>query len=446
MRMRPRTRYARNDDVHIAYQVFGDGPLDLVWVWGGWWHLEFGWTSPRFARFFERLASFARVIIFDKRGTGMSDGVSREALPTVEVRMDDLRAVLDAVGSERAAICAESEGVAMAMLFGATHPDRVTSLVLVNGGAKLLSDGERGEGVLPAAFAEFTERTAAQWGEPDRQWLEFMNPDEPLDDAEVEWWATLNRMAASPGDQLTFLEMMAAVDVRSVVPAVTVPTLVLHRRDNRLRWVQSARSLAAELPAAQLVELPGASHMAAYGDTAGLLDEVQRFLTGTQPDAPADTVLATVMFTDIVSSTDRARDLGDRRWRDLLDRHDLIVREQIDRHRGREVKTTGDGFLAAFDGPARAVRCAAAICDAVRPLGIDVRAGLHAGECEVRGDDLGGIAVHVGARIGALAGPGEVLVSSTVRDLVAGSGLTFDDRGPHDLKGFDEPWRVFALA
>jgi class 3 adenylate cyclase len=439
------THYVDNDGVSIAYQVVGDGPIDLALVIGSWWHLEFQWTDPGMERFLERLASFSRLILFDKRGTGLSDRVSDDALPDLELRMDDLRAVLDAVGSERCALVGESEGGPLAVLFAATYPARVSHLVLYGSYARLLSAPDYPAGVDPSVIDAFIEATVSQWGTAGPMVMELFAPSLGEDAAFAEWLGAMNRHSVSPGAMRTLMQMMAAIDVRSVLPAVAVPTLVVHREGDRVCTVENGRYLASAIPDARYVELPGDDHTFSVGDSDSILGEVEEFITGSRSIVEEERLLLTVVFTDIVDSTSQAARLGDSAWRGLLDRHDAMVRRELERHRGREVKHTGDGFLLVFDGPARAVRCAAAIRDGARAIGIAVRAGVHTGECEIRGDDVGGIAVHIAARVSALADADEVLVSSTVRDLTAGSALTFEDRGEHDLRGVPGPWRIHAL-
>jgi len=423
--------------VHIAYQVIGDGPIDLVLVPGFISHVEGWWEEPLCARFLERLAGFSRLILFDKRGTGLSD---REfGVPTLEQRMDDVRAVMAAADSARAAVLGISEGGAMSALFAATYPERTAALVLYGTFAEFRSwvpTREHLERMLRAMDEE--------WGTGNS--LPHFAPSLAGEPRFRRWWARFERSGASPGAVMALMRMNSEIDVRHVLPAIRVPTLVLHRTDDVTVDVEAGRYQAAHIPGATYVELPGVDHLAFAGDAEPVLAEIEEFLTGVRPVAEPDRVLATVLFTDIVDSTKRAAALGDRHWREVLEAHHAATRRELGRHRGREVKTLGDGFLAAFDGPARAVRCAEAIAAAVRPLGINVRAGLHTGECEVMGDDLGGLAVHIAARVAAQAGPGEVLVSSTVKDLVAGSGLRFDDRGPRALKGIPDEWRLFALA
>jgi pimeloyl-ACP methyl ester carboxylesterase len=434
--MAAETKYAKSGDVHIAYQVVGSGPLDLVLVPGFISHVEEWWEEPLCARFLERLTSFSRLILFDKRGTGLSD---REGgVPTLEQRMDDVRAVLTAAGSERAAVLGISEGGAMSVLFAATYPDRTAALVLYGTFAEF-----RSWVPTPQHLEHFLHAIDEGWG--TGQSLPHFAPSVADDPRFRRWWARHERLGASPGAAMALMRMNSEIDVRHVLPAIRVPTLVLHRAGDVTVDVEAGRYQAAHIPGARYVELPGIDHLPFVRDAEAVLEEIEEFLTGVRPAPEPDRVLATVMFTDIVGSTELAARLGDRRWRDLLDAHHAAVRRELARFRGREVKTAGDGFLATFDGPARAVRCAEVISATIRTLGIEVRAGLHTGEIELIGEDVGGIAVHVGARVAAEAGPSEVLVSSTVKDLVAGSGLRFDDRGVHGLKGVPEEWRLFAL-
>jgi class 3 adenylate cyclase len=437
----PATRYAKSGDVHIAYQVVGEGPLDLVFVPGFVSHLEATWESPPQRRFFERLASFSRLILFDKRGTGLSDRSSH--VFTLEQRMDDVRAVMDAAASDRAALFGFSEGGPMSALFAATYPERTSALVIYGSYARRLWAPDHPFGRSAAEFDAILATMERDWGGP--MGLDIWAPSVAGDEEFRRAWAAYLRLAASPGAALAVMRMNREIDVRHVLPAVRVPALVLHRTGDRLTSVDQGRYLAQHIPGARFVELPGDNHVAWVGDMDAILDEVEEFLTGVRHGPEPDRVLATVLFTDIVGATERAASLGDRRWRDLLERHHAAVRRELARFRGREIDTAGDGFLAAFDGPARGVQCAQAISSAVRNTGLDVRAGLHTGECEVMGDKLGGLAVHIGARVAGLAGPGEVWVSSTVRDLVAGSGLRFADRGPHTLKGVPGEWRLFAV-
>jgi pimeloyl-ACP methyl ester carboxylesterase len=445
--MPPETLYARSGDVNIAYQVAGKGPLDLVYVPGWVSNVELMWEEPAMARFLGRLASFSRLILFDKRGTGLSDRVSNDKLPTLEERMDDVRAVLEAVGSERAALFGHSEGGNMCVLFAATYPERTAALITLGSFAKRRDPDED----YPwAPTADDREETVAavelNWGHLRLEDVEYYAPSRLGDDQFARNLEQYLRRAASPGAAAALLRMNSYIDVRDVLPTIRVPTLVLHRRGDHDVNVAEGRYLAAKIPEAQFVELPGDDHWISAGNPDEIADEIEEFLTGTRPVPELDRVLATVLFTDIVGSTERAVELGDRRWRDVLATHDAAVRRELERFRGREVDTAGDGFLAAFDGPARAVRCAMAAGEAVRDLGVEIRAGIHTGECELDGPKIRGIAVHTGARIASLAGAGEVLVSQTVKDLVSGSGLAFEDRGVHELKGVPGEWRVYAAV
>jgi len=447
--MQPPTRYAKSGDVSIAYQVFGEGPLDLVFVPGWVSHLDLNWEQPDYARFLDRLASFSRVIVLDKRGTGLSDRVPVERLPTLEERMDDVRAVMDAVGSERAALFGVSEGGPMCALFAATYPERVEALIMYGSYARGMPAGDYPWATTRWATTRgdleaFLELLGDTWGEPE-ELLGFWGPSIAEDEMHRRWWARYLRTSASPAAGLALVRMNHEIDIRHILPAICVPTLILHRAHDSLVLADGSRYMAGRIPGAKYVELPGEDHLWMFGDQRTLLDEVERFLTGTHQTAEPDRVLATVMFTDIAGSTERAAELGDRRWRQLLERHATTLRAALDRYRGREVKMLGDGVMATFDGPARAIRCAATICYDARELGIEVRAGLHTGECELVDGDVAGIAVHTGARVSAAAAPGEVLVSSTVKDLVAGSGIEFRDRGSHELKGVPGEWRLFAV-
>jgi pimeloyl-ACP methyl ester carboxylesterase len=442
--MQPETRYAKSGGVNIAYQVVGHGPLDLVFVMGWVSNLDYFWEEPSFARFLNRLASFTRLILFDKRGTGLSDRVPEAELPTLEQRMDDVRAVMDAVGSPRAALMGISEGGPMCALFAATYPERTSAVIIIGGYARRLWAPDYAFAPTPEAHERFMQEIQSGWGGPVG--LARRAPSMMDDQRFKDWWARYLRMSASPGAVVALTRMNAAIDVRHVLPAIHVPTLILHRKDERTLSVEHARYMARQIPGAKYVELPGEDHLPWVGDQDAVLDEVEEFLTGVRHGPEPDRVLATVMFVDIVGSTEHATRLGDRRWADLLDGYYGVVRRALGRFRGQEVDTAGDGFLATFDGPARAVRCACEIAAAVRPLGIEVRIGLHTGECEVMKGKVGGIAVHIGARVGALAGAGEVLVSGTVKDLVAGSGIRFDDRGSHQLKGVPGEWRLFSVA
>jgi pimeloyl-ACP methyl ester carboxylesterase len=441
----PPTRYAKSGDASIAYQVVGDGPIDLVLVLGFATHLELQWDSPPLARFFERISSFSRMIVFDKRGTGLSDPVAD--VPTLEERIDDVRAVMDAAGSERAALLGISEGGPMSVLFAATHPERVTALVLY-GAMGRTTEAPDYPWASPAealreAAAEFI---APSWGQDAHGTVELFAPSLANDPETLAFTARIERSAASPAMVQRIFEMFLDIDVRAVLPTIHVPALVLHRRGDRVVSRHAGRELAAQIPGARYVELAGIDHVPWAGDAEAVLGEVEEFLTGTRSVPEPDRVLATVMFTDLVGSTERAVELGDARWRELLSAHQAAVRRELVRFRGREVKTLGDGSLATFDGPARAIRCGSAIAEAARSAGLEVRIGLHTGEVELMNGDVGGIAVHIAARIGALAAAGEVLVSSTVKDLVAGAGIRFADRGARHLKGISDEWRLFAAA
>jgi class 3 adenylate cyclase len=440
----PKTRYARSGDVNIAYQVVGDGPLDLVLVFGWISNVELAWEEPHLRRFLDRLASFSRLILFDKRGTGLSDRVSPTELPTLEQRMDDVRAVMDAAGSERAALFGMSEGGPMCILFAATYPDRTVALVTCGTYARRRWSADYPWAPTPEQRQLFFDAIEFRWG--DELGLDSLAPSRLDDPALKRWLEAYIRRSASPSAALALARMNTEVDVRDVLPSVRVPALIMHRDGDRDAHVDEGRYIAARIPGARFVELHGIDHLPWIGDQDEVLGEIEEFLTGVRPIPQPDRVLATVLFTDIVGSTEMASALGDERWRDLLARHHTVVRAELARFRGREIDTAGDGFLAAFDGPARAVRCASAIISALGDLGIQVRAGVHTGECAVMEGKLTGVAVHIGARVAALGAPGVVLVSSTVRDLVAGSGIEFDDRGLHHLKGIDGEWRLFAVA
>jgi class 3 adenylate cyclase len=444
----PETRYASSGDVAIAYQVTGEGPFDLIYVPPFVSHVELAWEIPGLAAFFRGLASFCRLIRFDKRGTGMSDRVGSS--PTLETRMDDLRAVMDAVGSERAAILGVSEGGSMAILFAATYPDRTWALVLEGAFARTLWAPDYSWGEHEEEFERGLTEAMRDWGTREHS-LGVARALAPSASPEVwEPLATMIRQGASPGAARDLALMSRQIDVRHALPAIRVPTLILNRTEEGSFQVASAHHLAGEIAHARHLQLPGSDHALFVGDPEGLADQIRVFLVEAWADLPArtdsSTVLATVLFTDIVGSTEKMAELGDRRWRELLDDHHDAVRRQLARYRGVEMDTAGDGFFARFDGPGRAIHCAQAITATVAELGMQVRAGLHTGECEVAEGKVAGIAVSIGARIASTADPGEVLVSSTVRDLVAGSGLTFNDRGTHTLKGVPGDWRLYSVA
>jgi pimeloyl-ACP methyl ester carboxylesterase len=442
--VQPQTRYARSGSVSIAYQVVGDGPRNLVFV-GGWVsHLESGWDEPLLARFRRRLASFSRLILFDKRGTGMSDRVPDANLPTLEQRMDDVRAVMDAAGSQRAALFGHSEGASMAILFAATYPERTAALVTFGAFACRVWHPEYPWAPTTEERQQWYDRVQQNWGgDVD---VSSLAPSMAHDDGFQRRFSTYQRLSASPGAALALARMNTEIDVRSVLPAIRVPTLILHRIGDRDANIEEGRYIAARIPGAKFLELPGPDHLPWVGDQGEVVDEIEEFLTGIRPAPEPDRVLATVLFTDIVSSTEHAASMGDKAWRDLLEQHHALVRRELAHFRGQEISTSGDGFFATFDGPARAVRCAVAIRDGVRASGLEVRAGVHTGECERMGDNIGGLAVHIGSRVAGLAGAGEVLASSTVKDLVSGSGIVFEDRGAHSLKGIPGEWRVFRVA
>jgi pimeloyl-ACP methyl ester carboxylesterase len=439
--MLPRTRYAKSGAINIAYQVIGTGPPDLVLVPGWVSNIDCFWEEPGFARFLTRLASFSRLILFDKRGTGLSDRVAD--LPGLEERMDDVRAVMDAAGSERAALFGYSEGGPMCTLFAATYPQRTSALIMAGSYARRLSAPDYPWGMNDEQLRAFCEAVERDWG--GNVAMDVRAPTMVHDERFRQWWERYLRMSASPAAAAALTRMNAQIDIRDLLPVIRTPTLILHSVNDRTVDVGGSRYMAERIPGAKLVELRGADHLPWLSDGDAILGEIEEFVTGARRAQEPDRVLATVLFTDIVGATEKAAGLGDRRWHDLLDSHHALVRRELAGFRGREIDTAGDGFLATFDGPARAVRCACAISDKVRALGLEVRAGLHTGECEVMGDKLGGIAVHIGARVAALARPGEVLVSTTVKDLVAGSGLSFQDRGAQQLKGVPGDWRLFAV-
>jgi class 3 adenylate cyclase len=434
--------YAGSGELRIAYATFGEGPVDFVFVPGFVSHLENWWEANASARFFRRIASFSRLIMFDKRGTGMSDRFV--GVPTLEERMDDVRAVMDAVGSRSAFVCGLSEGGPMSVVFSAAYPERARGLILLGSNVRLLEAPDWPYGWSRERIDEVIDEVTEHWGQGGL--LNLFLPSFVGDERATRLWARTQRMGGSPGTARALMEANLHIDVRSVLPHVQVPALIIHRTDEQLVNVGNARYAAEHIPDARLIEQRGDDHFPWLGDADGVLDAIEEFVTGSRHRVDEERILATVLFTDIVDSTRRAAEVGDRLWRELLDAHDEIGARETERFHGRRVKSTGDGMLAVFDGPARAVRCAEALRDAVAELGVELRAGLHVGECELRGDDIGGLAVHIGARVAGLAGPGEVLVSRTVRDLVAGSGLRFTERGEHELKGVPDRWPVYAVA
>jgi class 3 adenylate cyclase len=435
-------RYARSGEVEIAYRTLGAGPLTLVFVAGSFTNLEVMWEHPDYRHFCERLASFSRLVLFDKRGMGLSDRVE---VGTLEERMDDVRAVLDAVGAEQAALLGVSEGGPMSMVFAATYPERTTALILCGAEVKeeTTEDWPWGE-MTRAEFEKAIVGLPERWGKGLS--AAAYRPSAADPDFEQRWWAKLQVQSASPRVATAFQRMAFEIDVRHVVPAITAPTLIVHRVGDKICHVENARFLAGRIAGARYVELAGEDHIPSAGGGDQIVDEIQEFLTGVREPEQPDRVLATVLFTDIVGSTERARELGDREWRELLDRHHAAVRHELTRFRGREIDTAGDGFFAVFDGPARGIRCARSIVAALHEVGLEIRAGLHTGEVELAGSDVRGIAVHTGARVASLARPGEVLVSGTVKDLIAGSGIELLERGVHELKGVPGEWHVYAAT
>jgi pimeloyl-ACP methyl ester carboxylesterase/class 3 adenylate cyclase len=447
-RVQPETRYAKSGDVNIAYQVLGEGPHDLVFVPGFVSNVELGWSVPGRAEFLYALASFARVIQFDKRGTGMSDRV--RDLPTLETRMDDVRAVMDAARSERAALFGVDTGGTMSVLFSATYPERTTALVLYGAFARMLWAPDHPWGLTEQEYLRRIDEVERSWGEREYG-VEVMRRYSPsLGEEAGEAWSGYLRQSASPGAIAAYERMNMEIDVRPVLPAIHTPTLVVHRTGDKVVDIGAGRFLAERIPGARFIELPGEDHSPFTGGFEPLVEAVEAFLGETWSErawdeAEPQRVLATVLFTDIVGSTAKAAELGDAAWRELLERHHSVIRRQLGRFRGKEIDTAGDGFFASFDGPARAIHCASSIVRSVQELGLEVRAGLHTGECELLDGKVGGIAIHIGARVSAEAKPGEVLVSGTVKDLVAGSGIEFRERGTAELKGVPGEWSLFAV-
>jgi class 3 adenylate cyclase len=440
----PGTRYARSGDLHIAYQIRGDGPKDLLYVPSWISQLEHYWDEPTVARYFTRLTTFSRLIMFDRRGSGMSDPLPRA--PTLEEQMDDIIAVLDAAGSQRTAVFALLEGGALAILFAATHPDRVSELVLFEAQPRMAWAPDYDWAMRQEDREAYIDGGGmANWGDGSR--ILSLSPAAADNPRLLEWYGRLERLAASPGTAAMLMRMNGEVDVRAVLPTIQAPTLIMHRVGDPFINVRHSRYLAEHIPGAKYVELPGSDAVSFGPESRAELSAIEEFLTGEPHHDDTERILATVMFSDIVDSTQRAAEVGDSHWLDTLADLEQSVGRELVRFRGRAVKKMGDGFLATFDGPARAIRCATAIRELARDEhGLEVRSGLHTGEIELIGDDVGGIAVNIGARVEAAARPGDVLVSGTVKDLVAGSGLTFEDRGEHELKGIPDRWRLFAVT
>jgi class 3 adenylate cyclase len=439
---RPQTRYVDVGGAEVAYQVVGQGPPEVLYV-PGFSHVELVWEDPVEAAFLERLASLSRLILFDRRGTGVSDAIPETAMPTWEEWADDVRAVLDAAGSERTVVLAVTDGGPTGLLFTAMQPERVSGLILANTTARRLRADDYPIGYAPEAVDLVVEVFRAGWGTPEAVPLAF--PSRANDREFLQREAMFMRACATPKNAAAQIRyIIESLDAREALPLIRVPTLVLHSTDNLSYLIEEGRYLADHIEGAKFVGLPGGDDGVAT--SAHAIEEIVEFLTGERPEVEVDRILTTLLFTDIVGSTERAASMGDQRWRSLLDAHDRAVRDHLRRFRGKEINTTGDGFLASFDGPARAIRCARAISESTRPLGIDLHLGLHTGECEVRGHDLGGLAVHVAARVGSLAGPGEVLVSSMVKDLVVGSRIDFVDRGRHQLRGVPGSWKLYRAV
>lgn len=443
--MIPETRYARSGDVSIAYQVNGDGPVDVVWAPGTVSHLDLDWEWPPKVRFFEKFGTFCRLIRFDKRGTGLSDRPTNAA--TLEERTDDIRAVMDAVGSESATIYGHSEGANMACVFAATYPQRTRSLILYGAQARWVKTEDYPWGQTKDEYERYIDHTATTW--PSKDYFTGLGVgvgQQYADPALLNWWMRYAKASASPAAVAALETMNMQIDTRDILPLIRVPTLVMNRTGDPEANVDAARDIAAHIPGARFIELPGDTHWLYDIEWEHILEEIEEFITGSRSKVVSDRVLATVLFLDIVSSTERAVELGDVAWHDLLDGYYSLVRKELERFRGNEIDTAGDGFFATFDGPARAIQCASAIRDVVQRLGIEVRSGLHAGECELMGNKVGGIAVHLGARVMAKAQAGEIFVTSTVKDLVAGSGIQFEDEGLHALKGIPDEWHLYKVA
>lgn len=440
----PRTRYALVGDAQVAYQIVGQGPFDLLYFWGLGSHVELFWDDPTIRAFLGQLASFSRLIVFDRRGTGASDSIDRGAIPTWEQCTEDIRAVLDAAGSEQAAVFAEVDAGPTAMLFAAMQPERVRSLVLANTFARYAAADDYSFGAASEAGDAVIEAIGSLWGTPEL--FEITSGSATSDREWLPAATKMNRAAMTPRSAAMLYRHVLGVDVRTALPLIQAPTLILHNNANPLIPAAHGRYLAEHITGARFVELVGDGVSWNRRNFGSLIDEVTQFLTGQRPVVEVNRILTTILFTDIVGSTERVVSMGDKRWRAVLDSHDRLVRDHLRYFRGREVNTTGDGFVASFDGPARAIRCARAITEACEAIGIFVRAGLHTGECEVRGDDLAGLALHVASRVGAVAGPGEVLVSGIVKELTAGSGIDFTERGSVELKGLPGLWPLFTVT
>jgi class 3 adenylate cyclase/pimeloyl-ACP methyl ester carboxylesterase len=438
------TRYASDGGPAIAYRTRGEGPLDFLFVPNWFTNVEVTWEHPVLRSFFDELVSLGRLIVFDQPGTGASDPISLDSLPTLEQWSDSVRIVLDAAESTQPVVLTQDGAFATGALFAATHPARTSALVVMGGWARMAWAEDYPDGLAQDLLARWIQGGIHFWGTGELQ--RIINPDLPWNEEIRATLASMERLAATPRMAGQMFQLLAEMDVRDILPSVRVPTLVLHHSDDQNCTVGQGRYIAQNIPGAKFVEIPGRNHYLFVGEWHESFEEIREFVTGKRGDPLVDDrVLATVLFTDIVNSTQRAAEIGDRDWRALLDAHDAIVRSQLGRFRGQEVKTVGDGFLATFDGPQRAIRCALAIQETLAPLGITVRAGLHTGECELRGNDVGGLAVHIGARVASIADPNEVLVSSTVKDLVIGSGIRFVERGSHQLKGIPEQWQLFSV-
>ncbi len=442
----PETKYAKIDDVHIAYQIFGSGSIPVVVAPGWTSHIEYAWEEPSYAHFLERLGSFARVAWFDKRGTGLSDKV--KDLPTLEQRMDDIRAVMQAVGFEKAAVFGISEGGSMCALFAATYPQRTTALILYGAFAKRLWSEDYPWAPTLEEREKWIESLESGWGGPVE--ISDLAPSVAHEEHFVKWFTTYGRLSASPSAAVALARMNTYIDIRNVLPSIHVPTLVMHRRGDRDSSVENGKYLSQNIPGAKFVELEGEDHIPWVGDSNAIVDQIEEFLTGMRSENSSDLnerVLATILLTDIVGSTEKANQLGDKGWKSLITKHNEIIRKELERFNGREIKSTGDGFLLTFDGPARAIKCACSVRDRIRSqLGISIRAGIHTGECELIGEnDIGGMAVHIASRVESFAKQDEVLVSNTVKDLVSGSGIKFSDLGLHTLKGIPEQWRLLKV-